>query len=241
MYGHRARIGYTSPPLTTEVFPYEFYKIVPDGVSLVVTSLAITTRTKEEIDRSEPIYNTKKKGTGKPIINNKRKALDALMASLSSSISGMLEVHKPCLKNGRIFFGRVAGSLVLASPPRNSGELTSAHELALRYCAVPWKSLLVRWCDLSVHTELNTTLSSLWQSRRTGFTGVLTSHIGKCVQRTTHRMNPWDVIESFKEENESEIEEMQLVDDTDTPVIPPELSTSDAAKKEGEMDETEPE
>ena len=31
MYGHRARIGYTSPPLTTEVFPYEFYKIVPDG------------------------------------------------------------------------------------------------------------------------------------------------------------------------------------------------------------------
>ena len=41
MYGHRARIGYTSPPLTTEIFPYEFYKIVPDGVSLVVTSLDI--------------------------------------------------------------------------------------------------------------------------------------------------------------------------------------------------------
>ena len=38
-YGWRARIGYTSPPLTTEVFPYEFYKLVPDGVSLVVTSL----------------------------------------------------------------------------------------------------------------------------------------------------------------------------------------------------------
>ncbi len=29
IYGHRARIGYTSPPFTTEVFPYEFYKIVP--------------------------------------------------------------------------------------------------------------------------------------------------------------------------------------------------------------------
>ena len=41
MYGHRARIGYTSPPLTTEVFPYEFYRIVPDGVTLVVTTLAI--------------------------------------------------------------------------------------------------------------------------------------------------------------------------------------------------------
>src|ERR1700761_2639453 len=55
MYGWRARIGYTSPPLTTEVFPYEFYQIVPDGVTLVVTTLAIVVRSKEEIDRSYDI------------------------------------------------------------------------------------------------------------------------------------------------------------------------------------------
>jgi maleate isomerase len=55
MYGHRARIGYTSPPLTTEVFPYEFYKIVPEGVTLVVTSLAIVVRSKGEIDDSYEI------------------------------------------------------------------------------------------------------------------------------------------------------------------------------------------
>lgn len=55
MYGHRARIGYTSPPLTTEVFPYEFYKIVPEGVTLVVTSLAIVVRSKDEIDNSYEI------------------------------------------------------------------------------------------------------------------------------------------------------------------------------------------
>ncbi len=54
-YGHRARIGYTSPPLTTEIFPYEFYKIVPDGVTLAVTSLAIVVRSKEEIDNSYDI------------------------------------------------------------------------------------------------------------------------------------------------------------------------------------------
>jgi maleate isomerase len=52
MYGHRARIGYTSPPLTTEVFPYEFYKIVPAGVTLVITTLAITDRGPSEIDQS---------------------------------------------------------------------------------------------------------------------------------------------------------------------------------------------
>src|SRR6476661_3069425 len=55
MYGHRARIGYTSPPLTTEVFPYEFYKIVPEGVTLVLTTLAIVERSKQEIDNSYDI------------------------------------------------------------------------------------------------------------------------------------------------------------------------------------------
>jgi maleate isomerase len=55
MYGHRARIGYTSPPLTTEVFPCEFYRIVPDGVTLVITTLAIVERSKEEVDRSYEI------------------------------------------------------------------------------------------------------------------------------------------------------------------------------------------
>src|ERR1051325_6225276 len=55
MYGHRARIGYTSPPLTTEVFPYEFYRIVPDGVTLVLTTLAIVERSKSEVDQSYDI------------------------------------------------------------------------------------------------------------------------------------------------------------------------------------------
>ena len=55
MYGHRARIGYTSPPLTTEVFPYEFYRIVPAGVTLVVTTLAIVERSSSEVDQSYEI------------------------------------------------------------------------------------------------------------------------------------------------------------------------------------------
>jgi maleate isomerase len=55
IYGRRARIGYTSPPLTTEIFPYEFYRIVPDGVTLVITSLAIVVRSKNEVDQSYDI------------------------------------------------------------------------------------------------------------------------------------------------------------------------------------------
>jgi maleate isomerase len=52
MYGHRARIGYTSPPSATEVFPYEFYRIVPAGVTLVLHTLPLIERTGEEVDRS---------------------------------------------------------------------------------------------------------------------------------------------------------------------------------------------
>src|SRR6476469_2465943 len=55
MYGHRARIGYSSAPLTTEIFPYEFYKIVPAGVTLVITTLAIVVRSKGEVDQSYDI------------------------------------------------------------------------------------------------------------------------------------------------------------------------------------------
>src|SRR5260221_14486430 len=55
MYGHRARIGYTSPPLTTEVFPYEFYRMAPAGVTLVITTLAIVVRSKDEVDQSYDI------------------------------------------------------------------------------------------------------------------------------------------------------------------------------------------
>ncbi len=38
MFGYRARIGYTAPLVVMEVFPFEFYRIVPEGVSLILTT-----------------------------------------------------------------------------------------------------------------------------------------------------------------------------------------------------------
>jgi maleate isomerase len=55
MYGYRARIGYTSPLAATEVFPYEFYDLVPKGVTLVMTTLAVADRTPDELARSYEI------------------------------------------------------------------------------------------------------------------------------------------------------------------------------------------
>ena len=44
MYGYRARIGYTSAAPTTEVFPIDFYKMVPDGVTLMILTLQLGER-----------------------------------------------------------------------------------------------------------------------------------------------------------------------------------------------------
>ena len=52
MYGSRARIGYTSPLLVSEIFAYEFYRVVPAGVTLALTSLNVWEHTGDELDRS---------------------------------------------------------------------------------------------------------------------------------------------------------------------------------------------
>jgi hypothetical protein len=38
MLGYRARIGYTAPISIVEVFPYEFYRMVPEGVTLLIAT-----------------------------------------------------------------------------------------------------------------------------------------------------------------------------------------------------------
>ena len=52
IYGYRA---HASPPLLTEVFAYDFYRLAPAGVTLALTSLAILDRNKDEVDRSYEI------------------------------------------------------------------------------------------------------------------------------------------------------------------------------------------
>lgn len=55
IYGHRARIGYAAPPFVVEVFPYEFYKIAPPGVTLGITTLAIAEVNERELEQSVEI------------------------------------------------------------------------------------------------------------------------------------------------------------------------------------------
>ena len=38
VFGYRARVGYTAPLAAVETFPFEFYQMVPEGVSLMVAT-----------------------------------------------------------------------------------------------------------------------------------------------------------------------------------------------------------
>lgn len=51
-YGYRGRIGFIAPGSTLETPPIEFYKIAPDGVVIVFTSIGIKRLTKEDIEES---------------------------------------------------------------------------------------------------------------------------------------------------------------------------------------------
>ena len=51
-YGSRARIGYTCPIYLAEVFPYDFYKIVPEGVTLVTATASVWQGTPAEMAES---------------------------------------------------------------------------------------------------------------------------------------------------------------------------------------------
>jgi maleate isomerase len=51
-YGTRARIGYTCPTFIAEIFPYDFYRMAPEGVTLATATASVWELTPEELKRS---------------------------------------------------------------------------------------------------------------------------------------------------------------------------------------------
>jgi maleate cis-trans isomerase len=49
MYGSRARFGYLSGPIFAESYAYEFYKMAPPGVTLMISTLKYEQGTMDEI------------------------------------------------------------------------------------------------------------------------------------------------------------------------------------------------
>lgn len=49
--GHRARIGYTVAAVTTEIYPIDWYRIVAEGVSLMMITLPLGERSQQDVDK----------------------------------------------------------------------------------------------------------------------------------------------------------------------------------------------
>lgn len=59
MYGWRARIGNISPTACAEIFPYEFYRAAPEGVTVVMANLVIRdARESSEVEASWARFDT---------------------------------------------------------------------------------------------------------------------------------------------------------------------------------------
>ena len=96
--GHRARIGYTVAAVTTEIFPIDWYRIVADGVSLMMITLPLGERSPEDVEKCyqisiESAHTMARAGAdlvllgGLPInISKGNDTVDALMQKLEREI-----------------------------------------------------------------------------------------------------------------------------------------------------------
>ncbi|MDH3239074.1 MAG: hypothetical protein OEO83_00265 [Alphaproteobacteria bacterium] len=98
IHGHRARIGYTVAAVTTEVYPIDWYRIVPDGVSLMMITLPLGDRSEKDVEKCyaisiEAAHTMARAGAdlvllgGLPInISKGDDTVEGLMAKLESEI-----------------------------------------------------------------------------------------------------------------------------------------------------------
>jgi len=171
--------------------------LVRRAVSLAEEQLRFTL---DDLIAARPAQTAARSKMGKAALatlhhySRQRSLVEGTVAGIVHAAQGQIEAHRPVVKLGRVFTGRVAGSLVLAEPPpatrgagvsvgvgpfagADSGDTVAAHArisrgglanmyeaLALRHCVLPWRSLLVRWYDLRGVHELQMPLVEIWMA-----------------------------------------------------------------------------
>jgi maleate isomerase len=144
MYGYRARIGYCSPPFVTEVFCFEFYKMAPPGVTLMITTLAITSLTSESTKEQMAESHAKSLEASKAMaragadvvvlggnpINQSRgvENLDEICATLSREIGTKVVTST----HAQIHALRALGARKVATVQPFVKDINADHEAAMR-------------------------------------------------------------------------------------------------------------
>jgi len=161
MYGYRARIGYTSPPIVTEVFPYEFYKMAPAGVTLVLTTLMVARHTPQSGEAEESWNHTLRAaremartgvniivlGGGPVVYGGGGEGADKTIASLQDELGIPVTNSIRAYREADIALGaKVIGGVAYASPPGSPDHLpspsgtegTGARPVATKYASAPF-------------------------------------------------------------------------------------------------------
>ena len=140
MYGYRARIGYTSPPIVTEVFPYEFYKMAPAGITLVLTTLMVARHTIDSGEAEESWQHTLRAaremaragvdiivlGGGPVVYGGGGSGVDQAIRSLQAELGIPVTNSSTAYRQADLALGaRVIGSVAYASPPGSTDHLPS--------------------------------------------------------------------------------------------------------------------
>ena len=140
MYGYRARIGYTSPPIVTEVFPYEFYKMAPEGVTLVLTTLMVARHTVDSGEAEESWKHTLRAaremartgvdiivlGGGPVVYGGGGKGVEQTIKALQDELGVPVTNSSTAYKQADLALGaKLVGSIAYASPPGSSDHLPS--------------------------------------------------------------------------------------------------------------------
>jgi maleate isomerase len=140
MYGYRARIGYTSPPIVTEVFPYEFYKMAPAGVTLALTTLMVARHTIDSGEAEESWNHTLRAaremaragvnmivlGGGPVVYGGGGSGADEAISALQDELGIPVTNSSTAYKQADLALGaRIIGSVAYASPPGSSDHLPS--------------------------------------------------------------------------------------------------------------------
>lgn len=138
--GHRARIGYTVAAVTTEVYPIDWYRVVPDGVSLMMITLPLGDRSKEDVEKCyaisiEAAHTMARAGAdlvllgGLPINISKG---DDTVEGLMSRLEGEIGVKMSCSALAQVRAFDVLGSKKVAVVHPFLEDQNPRHERTIR-------------------------------------------------------------------------------------------------------------
>jgi len=140
IHGARARIGYTVAAVTTEVYPIDWYRIVPDGVSLMMITLPLGNRSKDDVEKCyeisiESAYTMARAGAdlvllgGLPINISKG---DDTVEGLMSKLEGEIGVKMSCSALAQVHAFTALGSKQVVTVHPFLEDQNPRHERTIR-------------------------------------------------------------------------------------------------------------